>query len=193
MYKRQIGYPAEILFYARDLNTGNIGPIMSRSFDFSVDLTTIDSDKDGVPDFVEEHEGLDPFAGADTDLDFQPDLEEILGYETAPNTYVSTDPNDPLSNIDAEDRSPPFLGEGFFLYAQAYDSSTGFAAPYDDGGTPTTPPTSNPPNETDIVQQTTDRADDTEGTNLFAFDMRSTLLARNEVCLLYTSPSPRDA
>ncbi|ADE55157.1 hypothetical protein [Coraliomargarita akajimensis] len=176
-----IGYPTDILFYARDLTTGNMGPIMSRSYDFSVDLATIDSDKDSVPDFVEEYVGLDPFAGADTDLDFQPDLEEILGYEIAPDDYVATDANDAEDNIDPEHRSPPFLGEGFFLYAQAFDTSTGFAAPYDDGGTPTTPIVNNPPLDSEITQQALDRADDTEGTNLFAFDMRSTLLTRNEV------------
>lgn len=176
-----IGYPTELMFYAKDLTTGNLGPIGSRSFDFSVDLNGLDSDKDGVPDYVEEYYKLDPFGGADTDLDFQPDLEEILGTEVAEDSFVSSDPNNPLSNIAAEDRNPPFLGEGFFLYAQAFNHTTGFAAPYNDGGSPTTPFANNPPTDADIAQQAEDREDDTQGTNLFAYDMRSTLLSRKEV------------
>ncbi|MEM9079400.1 MAG: hypothetical protein AAGC74_01770 [Verrucomicrobiota bacterium] len=185
-----IGYPTQISFYARDLASGKAGPIITRNYDFSVDITLIDSDFDGVPDFVEEDEGLDPAAGADTDLDFQSDLEEILGWEVTPGNYSTTDPNDPNSNIDAADRNPPYLGEGFFLYAQAYDDSSNPAFPFNDGGTALTPlpdPT-DPGFDAAVAQQAIDRSDDTPGTNIFAADMRSTLLATGEVDTISSGP-----
>lgn len=119
-----ISYPSTYLFYARDLNSQVSGPILTRSFQFpGLDPNSIDTDRDGVPDYVELANGLDPAGGADSDGDFQSDLEELLS---------GTDPNDSDSkNENALNREPPFIGEGFAIIAQAFDdtSTPGEAAP----------------------------------------------------------------
>lgn len=123
-----VGYPSEWAFHLRNLATGEDGPITTRSYDFSVPLNELDSDNDGVPDYVERAYGLDPNGGADSDLDFQSDLEEIL---------AGTDPNDADSQTAEALRNPPFIGTGFFLSAQAYNPAGEFASPANDNGTPT--------------------------------------------------------
>ena len=164
-----VGYPSTWLFHARESATGTAGPIVTRNYQFSVDPNTVDSDGDTVPDYVERESGLDPAAGADTDGDFRSDLEELLD---------GTDPTDPDSFTPQDLRNPPYLGEGFHLYAQAYTSRTDIAAPYNDGGTPTTLPVA------DQSAAAIERADDTPGTKLNAADMRSTLLGTGEVALI---------
>jgi hypothetical protein len=171
-----IGYPSVFLFHARDLASGANGPIISRTYDFSSDPNDIVSDNDGVPDYVERQYGLDPAAGADSDGDFQSDLEEILG-----NGGISTDPNDSGDYLAEADRNPPYLGEGFLLYAQAFNNTTGSATPYDDGGTPVTDPS-------DQNLTATQRADDTPGEKIRAYNMISELLAIGEVAEVASGP-----
>ena len=116
-----IGYPSDWLFYLKNQHTGISGPIIKRSFTFSgTDLNQLDTDHDGVPDYVEQSYGLDPAGGADSDGDFQSDLEEIL---------AGTDPKDANSYVENESRNPPFLGEGFELIVQAFDGSNQEASP----------------------------------------------------------------
>ena len=68
---------------------GAYGPIITREYILPVgSIADIDSDNDGVPDYVELYLGLDPFGGADSDGDGVSDLDEIL---------QGTDPNDPTS------------------------------------------------------------------------------------------------
>lgn len=116
-----VGYSSSWQFYARHLGTGESGPIISRTYTFPAEgLLGMDSDKDAVPDFVEQWLGLDPNGGPDTDNDLQSDLEEILS---------STNPGDSQDVTQTENRNPPFAGEGFLLIAQAFDATTGEASP----------------------------------------------------------------
>lgn len=156
-----IGYDSSWVFYARNLNGGTNGPLITRSYSFSVSPDDIDSDGDGVPDYVERENNLDPGAGPDSDFDFQSDLEELL---------AGTDPNDPDSTTPEGSRNPPYLGEGFYLYAQAYNQTTGIASPYDDNGTPT------------------DDDDDFPGERIKAYDMRSAYLASGNVDAIASGP-----
>ncbi|MGJ8726068.1 MAG: hypothetical protein ACSHYB_16045 [Roseibacillus sp.] len=164
-----IGYPSDWLFYAHDRMKGVNGPIVRRSYNFSNDPTTLDSDGDGVPDYVERYYGLDPAGGTDSDGDFQSDLEEILG-----TGGTSTDPNNSGEYLAEADRNPPYLGEGFFLYAQAFDTSGDEANAYDNGGTPVTDPTN-------ANLSASEREDDTPGEKIRAYSMISNFLATGEV------------
>lgn len=158
-----VGYPSSWLFYARSQSTGVASPIQRRDYTFSsVDLNSLDSDNDGVPDYVERDLGLDPAGGADSDGDFQSDLEEILN---------DTDPADHESNTPPEDpRNAPFLGEGFELIAQAFDASGQGASP----ANPFDPGTAE---------------DDFPGETLRAFDMHGQLLAEANVSGLAAPPA----
>ncbi len=75
--------------------------LKSASYQFERLPHEIDSDDDGVPDFVEVALGLDPLGGVDSDGDGFSDLNEIL---------AGTDPNDPdsrpLKEGDIEDWDP---------------------------------------------------------------------------------------
>lgn len=119
-----VSYSSELLFYVRNNVTGVPGPILNRSYNFSPgDLNSFDSDGDGVPNYIEEAYLLDPTAGADSDGDFQSDLEEIL---------AGTDPNDPDSRSQTADRQAAFMGEGFQIWTRAFTHSTGSASPGED-------------------------------------------------------------
>ena len=52
--------------------------IQSASYTFTTSAATLDSDNDGVPDYVETALGLDPNGGGDSDGDGYSDLEELL-------------------------------------------------------------------------------------------------------------------
>ncbi|HKX63202.1 MAG TPA: hypothetical protein VJS65_15180, partial [Verrucomicrobiae bacterium] len=52
--------------------------IRSETYTFKEGPSTLDSDGDGVPDFVEIAKGLDPLSGSDADGDGASDLEELL-------------------------------------------------------------------------------------------------------------------
>ncbi|MDP0490199.1 MAG: hypothetical protein Q7Q71_04025 [Verrucomicrobiota bacterium JB023] len=168
-----VGYPTEYVFYAQDIASGSTGPIISRSYDFSVDLNEIDSDGDGVPDYVEIEKGLDPSAGPDTDFDFQSDLEELLEGTLA---------DDHTSTIPESARNPRFIGQGFYLYAQAFNHTTGQATPFDDGGTPVDP------SEMDESVVAGQREDDRPGVVLSTSDMAGLLLATGEVAPITEAP-----
>src|SRR5262249_4605853 len=68
---------ATVEFYARRISDGALTPIGSATYTFSESLGELDSDHDGVPDFVEEARGLDPLGGPDSDRDGFTDLEEL--------------------------------------------------------------------------------------------------------------------
>ena len=78
-----------LLFYSTT-ETGTRSPLGAVEFTFESSGTAMDSDGDGVPDFVEQAYGLDPNAGADTDGDGDSDLAEIA---------AGTDPADPADFI----------------------------------------------------------------------------------------------
>ena len=156
-----VGYDSSWVFYARDLTSGASGPILSRSYSFSVNPNDIDTDNDGVPDYVERELGLDPAGGADSDLDFQSDLEEII---------AGTLPNNKDSNTPENLRNPPYLGEGFYLYAQAYNQAAGAASPFSNNSTPA------------------DDTDDFPGERIRAHDMFSLPLASANVRVITSGP-----
>lgn len=79
-----------------NLDSSN-GPIVTRSYTLpAAALADIDSDGDGVPDYVELSYGLNPFAGADSDGDGVSDLDEILQ-----NTDPADDASTPSPNQTA--------------------------------------------------------------------------------------------
>jgi hypothetical protein len=76
-----------VSFYAKGANNAK-SAIHHATYKFSVGPGTLDSDSDGVPDFVEIAKGLDPKKGADSDGDGYSDLDELLH---------GTNPSDPSS------------------------------------------------------------------------------------------------
>jgi len=84
-----VAWTAALEFSLRSNLDGSLGPIVTRNYTLPpASLADVDSDNDGVPDYVEKRLGLDPFGGADSDGDGVSDLDEIL---------QGTDPNDPGS------------------------------------------------------------------------------------------------
>lgn len=85
-----VSYSRSIQFSLRSIATGVMGPIESRSYTFSAaQLADQDSDGDGVPDYVEQHFGLDAFGGPDHDADGWSDLDEILNGTNPANATSS--------------------------------------------------------------------------------------------------------
>lgn len=75
-----VAWTTTLRFSLRSLADGTRGPITTRSYSLDpAELADDDSDGDGVPDYVEQHLGLDPFGGADSDGDGVSDLNEIAG------------------------------------------------------------------------------------------------------------------
>lgn len=72
-------------------NPGARSAIATAMYRFTVPPDKIDSDEDGVPDFVEVAKGLDPKGGADSDLDGFRDLDELLT-GTNPTNKLSIPP-----------------------------------------------------------------------------------------------------
>lgn len=109
-----ISYSSTWQFYAKNKTSGTNGPISSRSYTFdTAALTTFDSDHDGIPDFVEVANGLDPSAGPDTDADGYSDLDELFDGISNPNDQ----------NITPATPTSPFNGEGFLILAQAFNTA----------------------------------------------------------------------
>ncbi|MDW8310513.1 MAG: thrombospondin type 3 repeat-containing protein, partial [Verrucomicrobiales bacterium] len=67
-----------VQYYARPPTGLAKSAIRSASYAFTDPPSTLDSDNDGVPDFVELGRGLDPNGGSDSDGDGYSDLEELL-------------------------------------------------------------------------------------------------------------------
>ena len=78
-----------LAFYSESAG-GERSPIGSAVFFFDSGSDAIDSDGDGVPDYVEQAKGLDPRSGGDGDGDGDSDLAEIA---------AGTDPADPADSI----------------------------------------------------------------------------------------------
>ncbi|HWN96693.1 MAG TPA: hypothetical protein VNT99_16815, partial [Methylomirabilota bacterium] len=73
-------------YYGKPVVGNAKSTIRTASYQFRKSAGVIDSDGDGVPDFVEVGEGLDPLGGADSDGDGFSDFEELI---------EGTDPLDP--------------------------------------------------------------------------------------------------
>ena len=86
--------PFTLQYYATS-STGGRSPIYEADYSYFGEPGDLDSDGDGVPDFVEIANGLDPQGGKDEDLDAVDDLYELL-LDTDPLDEGSVPPT-PLS------------------------------------------------------------------------------------------------
>ncbi|MBM3863964.1 MAG: hypothetical protein FJ385_08485 [Verrucomicrobia bacterium] len=147
-----VSYSRSLQFSLRSIATGIMGPIESRSYTFAAaDLADEDSDGDGVPDYVEQHYGLDPFGGPDHDGDGWSDLDELLN-GTNPASAASSPAPGTSKNIatgggfriavSARHHGGTEIANGEEILAHTTDGSlldreavAVFATPLPDGGT----------------------------------------------------------
>jgi hypothetical protein len=106
-------------FYGRRGSDGALTLMGRADYTFNKTASEIDSDNDGVPDFVEQARGLDPLGGADSDGDGFSDLEELArgtNPRFAPSKpanseglrsafHLLTSPRSPHPNTGADTRS----------------------------------------------------------------------------------------
>jgi hypothetical protein len=132
-----VAWTTSLQFTLRSKSAGTHGPIVSRSYSLSPEvLGNFDSDNDGVPDYVELHFGLDPFAGADSDGDGVSDLDEILRGSSPTNPADFTEltaniaPGGGMSLVAiARDHAGAEIGNGEEMEARAVDGSLLARAP----------------------------------------------------------------
>ena len=79
-----VGEDTTVRYYAEDPLSQLPSAIRVAMYSFEVASHELDSDGDGVPDFVEKEFGIDPLMGVDSDGDGYSDLNEIL-VDTKPN------------------------------------------------------------------------------------------------------------
>lgn len=84
-----------IRYYALDPNSQHPSAIRIAEYTFEIPPHLMDSDGDGIPDFVEIHLGLDPLGGLDHDGDGYSDLEEILAGTKPDDDSDFPDPEGP--------------------------------------------------------------------------------------------------
>jgi hypothetical protein len=116
-----VGYSGTLGFHLVHRATDLPGPLVNAAYSLPASvLADADTDRDGVPDYVEQAARLDPAAGADTDGDGRSDLEELL---------AGTDPANPLDFASAATRDPAFQPAGLRVLATAADASARRFAP----------------------------------------------------------------
>ena len=109
-----VAWTTTLQFMLEDKVTGARGSIVTREYTLAPEaIGDLDSDGDGVPDYVEEYFGLNPFGGADSDGDGISDLDEIL---------QGTNPADPLDFPSGSLNLAP--GGGMRIVATATDHAT---------------------------------------------------------------------
>ena len=80
-----------VQYYGQPSGGGTKSAIKSALYTFTQGPSTLDSDGDGVPDYVEIAKGLDPTGGRDSDGDGYSDLEELIhGKNPLDSTSVPT-------------------------------------------------------------------------------------------------------
>jgi hypothetical protein len=147
-----VSYTRQLQFSLQSIATGVMGPIESRSYTFGAsNLTNADADGDGVPDYVEQHYGLDAFGGPDHDGDGWSDLDELLN-GTNPASSASSPLPGTSKNIvtgggfriavTARNHAATEIANGEEISAHAIDGSlldreavASFSSPLPDGGT----------------------------------------------------------
>ncbi len=119
--------PFTIWYYAEDSGSGRRSPIHQADYQFAGDPGDLDSDGDGVPDFVEIQSGLDPLAGADSDEDGLSDLEELLyGSDPANGSETETYGGDVLDLPPS--RTNDADGDGYSDFAEWVAGSNPFSS-----------------------------------------------------------------
>ncbi len=105
---------ATVQYYGQPLANAAKSAIKSAGYSFSQSASKLDSDGDGVPDYVELAKGLNPTGGSDSDHDGYSDLEELL-HNRNPNDITSVPTNFPhLDDQAAFDLSiTPLPWDGF--------------------------------------------------------------------------------
>jgi hypothetical protein len=93
---------ATVQFHAREGGSSRQTPIGSVAYKFPKPASEMDSDGDGVPDYVEVANGLNPKDGPDSDGDGRSDLEELIR-GSQPNNPASVPPGPPLDTQQAFD------------------------------------------------------------------------------------------
>ncbi|HYV32054.1 MAG TPA: thrombospondin type 3 repeat-containing protein, partial [Candidatus Binatia bacterium] len=81
-----------VQYYGQPLGNAAKSAIKSAAYAFTQSPSTLDSDGDGVPDYVELARGLNPNAGRDSDGDGYSDLEELI-HGTNPTNSTSAPTN----------------------------------------------------------------------------------------------------
>ncbi len=128
-------YKDTVLSYYALSPGGVAGPLRHGTYTFSVPPEDMDSNRDGMPDFVRAALGLDPRGPADTDGDGFPDLVELLlGYDPLEDGDHPTRPSDLDPNVDVPDygRMAEFVTPGFFDFLavpRSLDPATGDGSP----------------------------------------------------------------
>ena len=136
-----VAWSTTLQFMLRSATGGPPGRIVTREYNLPASsLGDLDSDNDGVPDYVEQYLGLDPFGGPDADADGVSDLDEILQGTNPLDPTETPSPNETAnispggtsivaSALDAEGIEIAKLQD---LEARAIDGSLLARAPVDD-------------------------------------------------------------
>lgn len=148
-----VAWSTTLEFTVKSSLDSSLGPIVTRRYTMpAAALADIDSDDDGVPDYVELAYGLDPFAGADSDGDGVSDLDEILqgtdpgddASTPTPNKSAGVSPEGGISLVatatNATSSTEIALGEDLVAYGLdgslvARAAVAPLAYPLPDGGT----------------------------------------------------------
>ena len=133
-----VAWSTTLQFTLRLTSNHTLGPIQTRAYILSpAALATLDSDNDGVPDYVELAQGLDPFGGADYDGDGVSDLAEILAgtnpgeHNDFPDSAIDIGTNGMCIVAAAKNHSGIEMAAGEEMFAHSMTGSLLASAPSD--------------------------------------------------------------
>jgi hypothetical protein len=96
--------------YGQPASSSERSAVRTATFNISTSVGNLDSDGDGVPDYVEKAKGLDPTAGSDSDGDAYSDLEELVNGTDPANAASQPTNSAPISlnaGVTVEARPQP--------------------------------------------------------------------------------------